>query len=272
VQSLATLRTQVKKIDAALTLRRTGPNPLLARLRQDPTRILSEAKMPPDAWQTGLLRSASKRVLMLACRQSGKSTTAAALALRTALTRPDSLTLLLSPSLRQSGELFRDKVLRLYNQIGRPLPTVQESALQMTLANGSRVISLPGDEETVRGYSGAGLLVLDEAARIPDALYYSVRPMVAVSGGAVVCLTTPFGKRGWFYQEWTGTADWTRVCITASQCPRIAPGFLAEERQALGDRWFNQEYQCSFEDAIDAVFTQEHIEAAVRKDLEPLEL
>src|SRR5262249_4479057 len=162
----------------------------------------------------------------------------------------DSLTLLLSPSLRQSGELFRDKVKRLYNALGRPVATRQESALAMELVNGSRVISLPGDEETIRGYSGTALLVLDEAARIPDELYSSVRPMLSVSGGTIVCLTTPFGKRGWFYQEWTGTADWTRVRITAEDCPRIAPAFLAEEQQALGERWFRQEYFVSFEDAI----------------------
>lgn len=272
MQGLATLRTQVRKLEATLATKLEGPNPLLARLRSDPTLILSEAKMAPDRWQQTLLRSTSTRVLMLACRQSGKSTTAAALAIRTALMRPGSLTLLLSPSLRQSGELFRDKVQRLYNALGRPLPTVQESALSMQLANGSRVISLPGDEETVRGFSGAALLVLDEAARIPDVLYYSVRPMVAVSGGAVVCLSTPFGKRGWFHSEWTGAAEWTRVKITAGECPRITRQFLDEEQQSLGERWFRQEYQCSFEDAVDAVFGFEHINAAVNNDLSPLEL
>jgi hypothetical protein len=206
MQGLATVQTRLAKLEAARASQATGPDPLLARLRADPARILTSARMDPDAWQTGLLSSTSKRILMLACRQSGKSTTAAALALRTALTRSGSLILLLSPSLRQSGELFRDKVQRLYSALGRPLPAVQESALQMTLANGSRIISLPGDEETVRGFSGAGLLVLDEAARIPDALYYSVRPMLAVSGGCLVALSTPFGKRGWYHTEWFGPA------------------------------------------------------------------
>jgi hypothetical protein len=209
---------------------------------------------------------------MLASRQSGKSQTAAALALREALLNPPSLVLLLSPTQRQSGELFRDKVRRLYNALGRPVACVQETALTMELANGSRIIALPGEEETIRGYSGVRLLVCDEAARIPDALYYSVRPMLAVSRGLLVALSTPFGRRGWFYEEWRGSNSWDRVTVTATQCPRIAPEFLAEERVALGEHWFQQEYMLEFRDVIDALFRQEDIDAALMNDVQPLDL
>jgi len=227
--------------------------------------------MTPDPWQAGLLRCPSPRLLMLCSRQSGKSTTAAALALQAALLEPRSLVLLLSPTLRQSGELFRDKVKRLYNDLGRPVATVQDSALTMELANGSRIVSLPGDEETVRGYSGVRLLVIDEAARVPDPLYYAVRPMLAVSGGRLVALSTPFGRRGWFCDEWDSRNPWERVRITADHCPRITAEFLAEERAALGSRWFNQEYHCSFEDMAGAVFAGVDIDRALANDLEPLE-
>ena len=107
-------------------------------------------------------------MLLLSSRQSGKSTAASALALKAALLEAPALILLLSPTLRQSGELFRDKVKRLHNALGRPVAVTQESALQMELANGSRVISLPGNEGNIRGYSSARLLVIDEAARVPD--------------------------------------------------------------------------------------------------------
>ena len=61
----------------------------------------------PDPWQAGVLRWSGKRLLMNCARQTGKSTTSAALGLHTALYYPGSLVLLVSPSLRQSGELFR---------------------------------------------------------------------------------------------------------------------------------------------------------------------
>jgi hypothetical protein len=59
--------------------------------------------------------------------------------------------------------------------IDETIPTEQESALRLELTNGSRIVSLPGKEKTVRGFSGAKLLVIDEAPRVADSLYYSVR-------------------------------------------------------------------------------------------------
>jgi hypothetical protein len=210
---------------------------------------------------------------MLCSRQSGKSLTGAALALREALLRPGSLVLLLSPTQRQSGELYKDKVRRLYNALDRPVAAVQETQLTMELANGSRVIALPGEEETIRGYSGVALLVIDEAARVPDALYYSIRPMLAVSRGLLVALSTPFGRRGWFYEEWRGGGPWERVKVTADRCPRITPGFLAEERASLGEHWFSQEYLLEFRDVVDSLFRQEDIDAALGcTDIQPLDL
>ena len=217
-------------------------------------RILTHAGLEPDEWQAGVLRSDAQRMLLLASRQAGKSSVAAALALRTALLRPRSPVLLLSPSLRQSGELYR-KVVDLFGALGRPMGVSAESALRLELANGSRVVSLPGDEKNIRGFSGVALLIIDEAARVEDPLYCSVRPMLAVSQGRLAALSTPFGKRGWFHDEWHGEGDWERVKITAEQCPRISPQFLAEERRALGERWYAQEYGCEFSECLDAVFS-----------------
>src|SRR5262249_45073748 len=111
------------------------------------------------------------------------------------------------------------------------------------------------------GYSGASLLCIDEAARVDDGLYFSVRPMLAVSRGRLLALSTPFGRRGWFYDEWFGPRPWQRVQITAEQCPRITPAFLAEERKALGPRWYAQEYGCQFMEMIGAVFSGADIDA-----------
>jgi hypothetical protein len=243
----------------------------LARLRADHARLLSDGGLAPDPWQAECLRSGAARQLLLCSRQAGKSQVAAGLALKTALLSAGSLVLLLSPTLRQSGELFRDKVLRLFNRLGRPVPTVQQSALTMELANGSRVISLPGEEGGIRGYSSVALLVIDEAARVNDALYHSVRPMLAISGGRLIAMSTPFGRRGWFHEEWTGPEPWRRTKVTANQCPRISPEFLAEERRSIGDRWFDQEYFCEFLSAIGAVFSGRDIDAAFVPTVAPLE-
>ena len=152
----------------------------------------------------------------------------------------------------------------------RAASTRSRGTHELRPTNGSRVISLPGNEGGIRGYSGVALLVIDEAARVPDALYCSVRPMLAVSGGALVALSTPFGKRGWFFEEWSGGNDWRRVRVIAEQCPRIRADFLAQERATLGERWYRQEYLCSFEDTIDSVFAYGDIQAALSHDVLPL--
>ena len=72
----------------------------------------------------------------------------------------------------------------------------------------------------------------------------SIRPMLAVSGGRLIALSTPFGTRGWWYEAWRSRESWERYEISASRCPRIAPDFLDEERRAMGEWWFAQEYDC----------------------------
>ena len=113
-------------------------------------------------------------------------------------------------------------------------------------------------------------MILDEAARVDDELYYAVRPMLAVSGGALMLLSTPFGKRGIFHQEWTGGEGWERYRVTAEECPRISAGFLEEERRALPAWAYRQEYCCSFEQTDDAVFDAEMVEAAITDEVKPL--
>jgi hypothetical protein len=263
------LAGRLQRLEAQAHAVRRCQEGVLNELRLAPAGVMRLAGLEPDMWQEQLLASTARQVLMLCSRQSGKSSVAAALALRTALLCPGSPTLLLSPSLRQSGELFR-KVLDLYDALKRPLPAVARTAWRLELANGSRILSLPGTESTVRGFSGVSLLVIDEAARVMDPLYYAVRPMLAVSQGRLVALSTPFGKRGWFHDEWHGEGEWERVRIIADQCPRITKEFLAEERRALGDRYYRQEYLTSFEDVIDAVFAWEDIQAALTDEVKPL--
>ena len=228
IQSPASLRHRLVRLEARFHERGPAHRETLSKIRQEPSLLMSLAELDPDPWQDRLLRELPDRTLLLASRQVGKSQVAAALALRVALLEPRSPILLWSPTIRQSGELFR-KVLDLYAAVGRPVPLVAASALRLELANGSRIVSLPGTEGTVRGYSGVALLVIDEAARVADALYCAVRPMLAVSRGRLVALSTPFGKRGWFHDAWHSDEPWERVRITAPECSRITPEFLTEE-------------------------------------------
>ncbi len=241
------------------------------RLGLDPVAFAVEAlNFEPDDWQIAVLRSPLKRMLLNCHRQSGKSTIASILALHRALYFPSSLILLVSPSLRQSSELFH-KVGEQFAKLEQQPELTEDNKLSCTLANRSRIVSLPSSEATIRGFSGAALIIEDESARVPDALYKAVRPMLAVSGGRLILMSTPIGKRGHFFEEWAnGPASWGRTMIKATDCPRISPEFLAEERASLGDFWYRQEYECEFAEVVDQVFGYETVMGAMTSDVKPL--
>ena len=169
-----------------------------------------------------MLRSAGKRGVLNCSRQWGKSTITAAKAMHRRCTKPESLTLVVSPSARQSGEFLR-KAAGFARKLGIRPKGDGDNEISLALPNGSRIVGLPGSEATVRGFSAVSLLLVDEAARVSDELYLAVRPMLAVSDGALWLMSTPFGKRGFFYEAWEhGGPEWERVRAAATECPRIS--------------------------------------------------
>jgi hypothetical protein len=249
--------------------------PMSLRHSLDPAAMFEDVVGPPDAWQRRLLRSTSKRRLLVAGRQCGKSQVCAVAALHNALFSPDSLILCLAPSLRQSQELF-GQIITAYRALENvPVPPQAERKLSLELDNGSRIVTLPGSEKTIRGFSNVAMLLVDEAARVDDALYYAVRPMLAVSGGTLIMLSTPFGRRGIFFETYTQAqdhGDWEIFHAPATECPRISLEFLEEERQSMGDWWFSQEYEAKFMGTPGAWFTDEIMVDFMDDDIEPLTL
>jgi hypothetical protein len=177
--------------------------------------------------------------------------------------------LVLAPALRQSQELFA-KIAGLYASVDAPVAPLAQRRLSLELENASRIVTLPGNEKTVRGFSGTTLLIVDEAARVADELYFAVRPMLAVSGGSLMMLSTPYGKRGIFFEEWSQGEGWERYEVPARECPRIPASFLGEEKRALPARVYRQEYECSFEDTEDQVFSYEDVTGALDPGVTPL--
>lgn len=219
---------------------------LLHRAQADPVFFaLYHLKFEPDPWQAQFLRSKHQRIILNCSRQSGKSTITAILALWEAIHRPRSTIVLDSPSLRQSQELML-KFSEFLALVDRNVKLDSDTKLSVRFANGSRVLALPGSEKTIRGISSVTLLILDEAASIPDPLYGAVRPMLAVSKGRLVLMSTPRGEQGFFYETWSKSVGWEKIEVPWQQCPRIDPAFIEEERRERGSAWVAQEYECQF--------------------------
>jgi predicted phage terminase large subunit-like protein len=206
--------------------------------------------MELDPWQQAVLVSKSKRKALNCSRQSGKSTVAAIKALHFVLHNPGSLVILVSPSLRQSTELFH-KVTTLYGKLDPKPKLVKYNETSLTLDSGSRIIALPDSEDKVRGYSNVDIIIEDEAAAVSDALYMAILPMLAVSNGEMILLSTPRGKVGHFYEAWSGQG-WEKTQVPCEMVPRIVPQFLEDMKKKMGTRIFSQEFECQFIDAAGA--------------------
>jgi len=222
-----------------------------------------------DQWQRDALRSGSRRLLLNCSRQSGKTTISAIRALHRAIFTVAKV-VVVSPSERQSKEFYR-LVRELADRLPVPPRMIEDNATAATLANGSRLISLPSSEATIRGLAGVDELVFDEASRVQDVIYTATRPMVSASRGSIVALSTPAGKRGWWYSAWADGGDrWDRVEVPATRSPRISTVELAEAQADLPPWEFEQEFMCVFGDTIDSVFRSEDIDKAFTSTVTPL--
>src|SRR6516165_2844283 len=85
--------------------------------RTSAPRLMRTLGLEPDPWQVTVLQSTHPRLLLNCCRQAGKSSVVAMLAVLRAVMIPFTRVLLLSRSYRQSAELFR-VVMEFYDRLG----------------------------------------------------------------------------------------------------------------------------------------------------------
>jgi len=197
-----------------------------------------------DENQKNILDPTNKRVIINCHRQWGKSTISSLLCFWRALFYEKSLCLLVAPSLRQSSENFR-KISDALESITPKPELIEDTKLTLKFSNGSRIISLPGSQKTVRGFTAPDLIIIDEAAQAEDELFGALFPMLSNSpNGRLICASTPWGQQGFFFKLWTeGGPEWCKIKVIASENPRIRPEVLEEaKRSPNGALWYSQEY------------------------------
>jgi len=226
----------------------------------------------PYPYQQRLLNDKSKRIVACMGRQTGKTTTIAAKAIHYAYTHPNTTTLIVSPSLRQSMIMFE----KIQNQIQQnPLlakSTTRKTRTIIQLTNKSQIIALPCSENLLRGYT-AQLAICDEAAFIPEnTITQIIFPMLSTTNGTAIFLSTPWGKDHFFYKAFMNPA-YSVHKIKSNQCPLITPQFLEEMRQNMTHEAYQMEYEAEFTEAATCYFPQDLIrkciELAQKQNLEP---
>ncbi len=225
------------------------------RAALDPIVLFRDAfGFDPLDWQRGYLRE-TRPTVVLKGRQVGASLSAAALAIHTTVYMPNVNAVIVSPSLKQSTEITTRARVGL-RRLGVRL--TQDSASLLRLANGSRILSLPGTARSVRGWT-ARLLVLDEAAFISPETFVAARALVA-TGGRMVVQSTPADEYGDYWEMVTADdPGWSRFVVRSDEVSTIAPEFLATERRSMGPDSYAREYECQFGKAGASLFTADRL-------------
>ena len=195
----------------------------------------------PLNWQEEFLRAhRGASILALTARQAGKTTTAAWAIANAALFVPGSLSVVACPAQRQSAEAVR-RVREAVIKAGSKLEADNVYGLELT--NGSRVLALPGSDDSIRGLTVDAWIVADEAARLSDDLIAALRPMRARRPGArLAMLSTAWRRTDPFWMAWdSDEPSWMRLKATADVVA-FDREFLEEERRTLGEEVFKREY------------------------------
>ncbi len=246
----------------------------------------------------------NNRIAMLCPRQSGKSTVVAGLGLWVARTFSKSLVMIIAPTEKQAQDTMR-KIKELLSMDTDLHDLDTNSKSEVVLENGSRIVSKPWS--SIRGESRPDVIIMDEAAWIPDEAYIAARPMLTANPFALlIMLTTPHGRYGFFYKAWDKGAFWTKfqvhtgfeldsnaygvtvVPITEEEeafkarmeekgihayySPQHTKAWLEEELDEISEYGWRQEYGLEFLDTMDQVFDTDMIERAFSSDVEVLDM
>jgi hypothetical protein len=226
-------------------------------------RVASLLNVELDEWQKDFLRIEARQTLLLASRQIGKSFVTSVLASHQAVYYPNSLSVIISPSLRQSLELHsKVKDVLEVCDVG----IARQTELTTVLSNGAKILALPSGQNTIRGFS-PNLLILEEAAHLADETFYAVKPMLLQTKGRLIAISSAWFKQGFFHDAYISNDSWEKMTVKATDVERIDRTWLENEKKTLPSWIYESQYLCNFFDSEKRVFSFDDIQAALSDDV-----
>ena len=214
-------------------------------------------------------KGTGKVVVCKSSRQKGKSYMVANLLLYYAINYSNTKNYCLSPSFKQAKNIYQTIVDAIIKS--GVVKAKNKTDLIITLINGSTINFKSAEQrEQLRGYT-ADFLCIDEAAYIPDSIFYLVLPWVDAKKAPLLMVSSPFVKNGFFFQYYsyglershnTVTIDWSDDIYKESIEKILSASKLEEYRQVLPHNVFLTEYLGEWLDDEGTVFT--NIKACVK--------
>ncbi len=216
----------------------------------------------PLSYQVQILEDDSRNILIVGGRQIGKSLTLAAKATWRAFVKPNEDILILARNLRQAKIIF-DHIYRYVSSNSFIAQhTTKKTISEVRFDNGSVIRCLPSGRagEGIRGFS-ATMVIFDEAAFIPEEVFVALNPSLAVRGAQVVYSSTPYGKRGFFYQAYedqksriASNRTFSIYEIPSRMNPYMKVEVLEMEKRLKTAAQYAQEYEAQFVDEAGMFF------------------
>ena len=222
-------------------------------------------------YQQRWVADTSRFKIWLKSRQIGGSLGTAFEAVASCVDKPNTDWVVLSAGQRQSEEwmLKGNRVARIVSDaMDLPKPDCRTS--EVRFPNGSRILALPANPDTVRGYSAN--LVLDEFAfhERPDRIYEAIYPAISnpLRGELKLrIISTPAGRNSKFYEIWNKAEELNFVKHKTTIYSAIKEGLPMDvEALKIGlddpEAW-EQEYECEFVDATNVLLPYTLIDECV---------
>jgi len=229
-----------------------------------------------DPWQKRVLKHTGN-ILLCTGRQNGKTLILSVKAGKYMLKHKNSKILVVSLTEDQAQLIII--MIRNYlesnNLKSICTGTERPTKNKILLKNGSQVLSRPvgvtGD--SVRGFTG-DILIIDEAARMQESIFTASKPTLFTTGGKIWMCSTPFGKKGYFYESWLNkykrwevfhvnsedVAHNRVICDSWTEQQRAdAIRLLSEEKNDMSELQYAQEYLAMFSDDLQQFFSDELI-------------
>jgi phage FluMu gp28-like protein len=217
----------------------------------------------PTEYQKRILLDPATYLTIRASRQSGKTEVMAVKVLLNCVLQDKFQTLIIAPTQRQSSIVFNKIDMYLMRNEFLSTGCVYRSKQYIQFSNGSEIYNLPGNNaETVRGYS-PNMIIVDEAAYVKDAVYEAIQPSLSATGGRMVLISSPFGKRGKFYDSHNSLDYYSKYHVSYTECPFLKPEHIERERQSLTEMQFQQEYEADFVEEADTFFSLDLIKNSI---------
>jgi hypothetical protein len=242
------------------------------------------ARAATGRYVTTLPRTGFSTALFLTGRRSGKSRVAAAIAAYEATIAGHGAKLdpgergvvpVLAPTKAQ-GRIVRDYIRAIFELSLFRGELGGETTDGFVTRCGTRIEIMAGDFRTVRGYTLLAAVVdeacffgYEDAAKVNDTeLVRALRPSLATVGGKLICISSPYARRGWCYEQYKRhhgnpagrVLVWNVPSRTMNPTlpQRIVDEALAEDMQAA-----KSEYLGEFRDDVAGYITRKVIEGLV---------